>query len=254
MSTKVANLASVSARPSRLRAWRTSIAGFPTTFKIGVCILALVALAGIFAPLLTIYNPTIGDFRGALLPPSIEHPFGTDNIGRDIFARVLYGARVDLQIGFIATYVPFLYGIALGAIAGYVGGWFDTLLMRLIDVIIAFPFIIVIIVIIAILGPGLQNMYIAVFAAGWTIYARLARAEMLVIREQEYILAARALGYGRFRIIFRHALPNLIQSSIVFSMQPRLMMNVLIDSGSCSMFTCAPQVDASGSCPRLEIS
>jgi peptide/nickel transport system permease protein len=227
MSTKVASLSSVGARQSRLRAWRLSIASFPRSLKIGVGIGVLVALAGIFAPLLTIYNPIIGDFRAALLPPSIDHPFGTDNLGRDVFARVLYGARIDLQIGLIATYVPFMYGVALGAIAGFVGGWFDTLLMRLVDIIIAFPFMIIIIVILAILGPGLQNMYIAVFAAGWTIYARLARAEMLVIREQEYILAARALGYGRFRIIFRHALPNLIQSSLVFSMSD-FVLNILL--------------------------
>jgi peptide/nickel transport system permease protein len=228
MSTKVANL-SLDVRHSRLSTWRLSITSFPLSLKIGVVVVLLVALAGIFAPLLTIYNPIIGDFRGALLPPSLEHPFGTDNLGRDVFSRVLYGARIDLQIGFIATYVPFIYGVALGAIAGYVGGWFDTVLMRVVDIAIAFPFMVVIIVIVAILGPGIQNMYIAVFAAGWTIYARLARAEMLVIREQEYILAAQALGYGRFRIIFRHALPNLIQSSIVFSMSD-FVLNILLAS------------------------
>jgi peptide/nickel transport system permease protein len=145
-----------------------------------------------------------------LHPPSLAHPFGTDNFGRDLLARVLYGAAIDLQIGFITTYVPLVAGVALGAIAGYIGGWFDRLLMRLVDLLIAFPFLVLIIVILAILGPGIQNMYIAVFSVGWTLYARLARAEMLVIREQEYILAARALGYGRLRIIFRHALPNLV--------------------------------------------
>ncbi len=226
MSTNVADL-SLGVRQSRLRTWRLNIASYPLTFKAGVLILVVVALAGIFAPLLTVYNPIIGDFHGALLPPSAAHPFGTDNLGRDVFARVLYGTRIDLQIGLIATYIPFLCGITVGAIAGYIGGWFDALLMRLVDIAMAFPFIVVIIVILAILGPGLQNMYIAVFAVGWTIYARLARAEMLVIREQEYILAARALGYGRLRIIFRHALPNLIQSSIVYSMSD-FVLNILL--------------------------
>ena len=217
---------SLKQRPG-VHGWRVTIARWPLSLKVGVLILILVALAGIFAPLLTPYDPIIGDFRSALQPPGWAHPFGTDNLGRDVLSRVLYGARIDLQIGLIATYVPFTYGIALGAIAGYVGGWFDTILMRLVDIAIAFPFLVVIIVILAILGPGIQNMYIAVFAAGWTIYTRLARAEMLVIREQEYILAARALGYGRFRIIFRHALPNLIQSSIVFSMSD-FVLNILL--------------------------
>ena len=219
----------VSLKRSERRTWRTSIARWPLSLKVGVIIVVLMALAGIFAPLLTPYDPIIGDFRNALQPPGWAHPFGTDNLGRDVFSRVLYGARIDLQIGLIATYVPFTYGIALGAIAGYVGGWFDTVLMRLVDIAIAFPFMVIIIVILAILGPGIQNMYFAVFAAGWTIYTRLARAEMLVIREQEYILAARALGYGRFRIIFRHALPNLIQSSIVFSMSD-FVLNILLAS------------------------
>jgi peptide/nickel transport system permease protein len=228
MSTKTANLP-VASKQFITSTWWATVSNWPLSLKAGLIILILVALAGIFAPVLTPYNPIIGDFQNALKPPSWQHPFGTDNLGRDVLSRVLYGARIDLQIGLIATYVPFVYGVALGAIAGYVGGWFDTLLMRLVDIAIAFPFLVVIIVILAILGPGIQNMYIAVFAAGWTIYTRLARAEMLVIRQQEYILAARALGYGRMRIIFRHALPNLIGSSIVFSMSD-FVLNILLAS------------------------
>jgi peptide/nickel transport system permease protein len=216
-------------RRFNISGWLTAIAQWPLNLRIGLTILILIMLAGIFAPIITPYDPIIGDFQNALHPPSWEHPFGTDNVGRDVFSRVLYGARIDLQIGFIATYVPFVYGVALGAIAGYVGGWFDTVLMRLVDITIAFPFLVIIIVILAILGPGIQNMYIAVFAAGWTIYTRLARAEMLVIRQQEYILAAQALGYKRMRIIFRHAVPNLIGSSIVFSMSD-FVLNILLAS------------------------
>src|SRR3954469_8278257 len=119
----------VSLKRADARSWRTSIAKWPLSLKVGVIIVTLVALAGIFAPLLTPYDPVIGDFLNALQPPGLAHPFGTDNLGRDILSRVLYGARIDLQIGLIATYVPFTYGIALGAIAGYVGGWFDTILM-----------------------------------------------------------------------------------------------------------------------------
>jgi peptide/nickel transport system permease protein len=201
----------------------------PFSLKLGGTIVVVVALLGILAPSLTPYDPVVGNFREALQPPSAAHPFGTDNFGRDILARVLYGARIDLEIGFITTYVPLILGVALGAVAGYVGGWFDNVLMRIVDLLIAFPFLVLIIVILAILGPGIQNMYLAVFSVGWTMYARLTRAEMLVIREQEYILAARALGYGRRRIIFRHALPNLIGSSLVFSMSD-FVLNILLAS------------------------
>ncbi len=205
------------------------VRGWPSSLKIGIVLVGLVALAGLFAPLLTPYDPVAQDYQSALLPPSWEHPLGTDNLGRDLLSRVLYGARIDLTIGLVTTYVPLVYGIALGALAGFVGGWFDTLLMRLVDVAIAFPFLVLIIVILAILGPGIQNMYIAVFAVAWTMYARLARADMLVIREQEYILAARALGYGRLRIVFRHALPNLLAPSLVFSMSD-IVLNILLAS------------------------
>jgi peptide/nickel transport system permease protein len=209
--------------------WLYKLRSWPFSLKMGIVIVGLVALLGILAPLLTPYDPIAQDYTSALLPPSVQHPFGTDNIGRDLFARVLYGARIDLQIGLITTYIPLLYGLALGAIAGYVGGWFDTLLMRLVDVAIAFPFLVLIIVILAILGPGIQNMYIAVFAVAWTMYARLARADMLVIREQEYMLAARALGFGPLRIVFRHALPNLLAPSLVFSMSD-IVLNILLAS------------------------
>jgi peptide/nickel transport system permease protein len=200
---------------------------WPFSLKIGLVIVTLITFSGIFAPILTPYDPITGDFSKALFPPSWEHPFGTDYIGRDILSRVLYGARIDLQIGLITTYVPLIYGLALGAIAGYVRGWFDTVLMRLVDIAIAFPFLVLIIVILAILGPGIRNIYIAVFAVAWTMYARLARADMLVVREQEYILAARALGYSPMRIIFRHALPNIIVPSLVFSMYD-IVLNILL--------------------------
>lgn len=206
-----------------------TVRSWPPSMKAGILIVALVVAAGLFAPLLTPYDPIAQDYRSTLQPPSPQHPFGTDNLGRDILSRVLYGARIDLQIGLITTYVPLIYGLALGAIAGYVGGWFDTILMRLVDVAIAFPFLVLIILILSILGPGIQNMYIAVFAVAWTMYARLARADMLVIREQEYILAARALGYGPLRIIFRHALPNLLAPSVVFSMAD-IVLNILLAS------------------------
>jgi peptide/nickel transport system permease protein len=206
-----------------------AIQGWPLSLKIGASIIGIIAVTGILAPLITPYNPIIGDFNAVLVTPGWQHPFGTDNFGRDLFARALYGARIDLEIGLIATYVPFIIGILLGAVAGYYGGLFDTILMRIVDMTIAFPFLVLVLVILAILGPGIQNMYIAVFAVGWTMYARLARAEMLVIREQEYVLAARAMGYSPARIILRHCLPNLVESSAVFSMSD-IVLNILLAS------------------------
>src|SRR5690606_10173407 len=183
-----------------------------------------------FAPWLTPYDPYAQDLTQFLLPPSWEHPFGTDMVGRDVFARVLYGIRIDLEIGFITTYVPMIYGVMLGALAGYFGGFFDMALMRLLDIAVAFPFLVLIIVIIAILGPGVHNIYIAVFLVAWTMYARLARAEMMVERGKDYVLAARTLGYPTSRVVFRHALPNIINSSIIFSMSD-FVLNILLVSG-----------------------
>ena len=206
------------------------VARWPTTLKIGAAIVGAIVLAGVFAPLIAPYDPYYQDFASALQPPSLAHPFGTDMVGRDVFSRVLYGIRIDMQIGFFTTYVPMIYGVVLGAAAGYFGGWFDPVIMRLLDIAMAFPFLVLIIVVLSILGPGVHNIYIAVFLVAWTMYARLARAEMLVERNKDYILAAKTLGYGSWRIIFRHALPNIINSSIVFSMAD-FVLNILLVSG-----------------------
>jgi peptide/nickel transport system permease protein len=206
------------------------LAIWPLSLKVGTIIVATIVLAGLFAPLIAPYDPFYQDFASVLQAPSLAHPFGTDMVGRDVFSRVLYGIRIDMQIGFFTTYVPMIYGVALGAAAGYFGGWFDALMMRLLDIAMAFPFLVLIIVILSILGPGVQNIYIAVFLVAWTMYARLARAEMLVERSKDYIVAARTLGFGPGRIIFRHALPNIIQSSIIFSMAD-FVLNILLVSG-----------------------
>ncbi len=127
----------------------------------------------------------------------------------------------------IATYIPLLTGMAVGAVAGYFGGWVDSVLMRLVDVVIAFPFLILVIALLAIVGPGLTGMYIAVLAVGWSIYARVTRAEMLVLREQQFMLAGEALGFSRLRIITRHAIPNLLRPNLVFSMAD-FVLNILL--------------------------
>lgn len=197
------------------------------TLWVGVGILGVVALAAIFAPLVAPYAPNEQNLANAFQPPSWSHLMGTDNLGRDIFSRVVYAGRVDLQIGFITTYIPLLTGVVLGAIAGYLGGRVDTVIMRLVDVVIAFPFLVLVIAILAVVGPGLKGMYIAVLAVGWSMYARLTRAEMLVLREQQFILAAESLALSRRRIIFRHAVPNVLRPNLVFSMAD-FVLNILL--------------------------
>jgi peptide/nickel transport system permease protein len=206
------------------------VGGWSASLRIGLALFLLIVLAGVFAPWLAPGDPYFQNYDAISLPPSWAHPFGTDMNGRDILSRVLYGIRIDLEIGFIATVVPLTYGVVIGAVSGYIGGRLDMLLMRLLDVAIAFPFLVLIIVIIAILGPGAHSIYIAVFLVGWTLYARLARAEMLVERNKDYVLAARVLGFSHARIIFGHALPNIITSSIVFAMAD-FVLNILLVSG-----------------------
>jgi len=217
----------LAAAPSAL--WR-EIGRWSITLRIGSAMLLVIVLAGIFAPVVAPYDPYYQDYDQLLLPPSGSHLFGTDQLGRDLFSRVVYGIRIDMMVGFIITFVPMIYGVAIGALAGYFGGVLDAVLMRLLDTAIAFPFLVLIIVVIAILGPGVHSIYIAVFLVAWTMYARLARAEMLVERSKDYMLAAKTLGYPTSRIIFRHALPNIIGSSVVFSMAD-FVLNILLLSG-----------------------
>src|SRR5262249_27021722 len=197
------------------------------TLYTGVAIVGVVGLAAVFAPLIAPYDPNAQNLLGSFESPSWHHLFGTDNLGRDVFSRVVYAGRIDFQIAIITTYVPLVTGMLVGAIAGYFGRWPDSLIMRLVDVVIAFPFLILVIAILAIVGPGLTGMYIAVLAVGWSMYARLTRAEMLVLREQQFMLAAHALGFSRRRIIFRHAMPNLLRPNLVFSMAD-FVLNILL--------------------------
>jgi len=185
---------------------------------LGLVIIGMLVLIALTAPLLTIYEPQAQNYDATLQPPSAEHPFGTDNFGRDILTRVIYGTQIDLRVGVIAVIAPFVIGIALGSAAGFFGGWLDTLVMRLVDIIQAFPFIVIIVAIVAVLGPGLQNMYVAVALTAWIVYARLIRSEILVVKHKEYIQAARALGLSDLRLVVRHILPNVLTSALVYAM------------------------------------
>jgi peptide/nickel transport system permease protein len=200
------------------------------TLYVGVAIVGLLAIAGIAAPWIAPADPIALDLPNRLVPPSLDHFMGTDTFGRDIFSRALHAIRLDLLVVLIITYIPMIVGMVIGALAGYYRGWVDGVTVRLIDAFIAFPFMVLVIAVVAIMGPGLSGVYIGVLAVGWTLYARLTRGEMLVLREQQFILAARSLGYSTGRIILRHAMPNLIRSNLVFSMAD-IVLNLLLLAG-----------------------
>ncbi len=205
------------AAPSRPGRLRGTIGRLPTSVKVGWVVVGVLALVALLAPLLAPYSPNHLDFNALLAPPSLAHPFGTDDSGRDIFSRTLYALRLDLLVVALVTYVPLPIGVFAGAVAGYFGGFADAVISRVGDVMIAFPSIVLVITIIAIVGPGLSGFLIGVPLVSWALYARLARSEMLVVREQPFMVATTALGYSRRRAIFRHALPNLLRPCLVYS-------------------------------------
>lgn len=184
---------------------------------VGLTIIVCVWGVAIFAPWIAPYDPLEMDFNAILVPPSSAHWFGTDMYGRDIFSRIVYGARISVQIGFIVVGIGASIGTFLGSIAGYFGGIWDTVIMRIVDLLLAFPFIVLAIVIAATLGPGLINVMIALGSVSWLSYARVVRGEILSLKEREFISAAKAMGAGHLRILFRHILPNCVASVIVLA-------------------------------------
>jgi len=197
---------------------------------LGAVMIAVIVLIALFAPVIAPHGEQDTDYTARLHPPSREHLFGTDNLGRDIYSRVLYGARIDLRVGLVSVLLPFLVGGTLGCLAGYYGGRSDNILMRTADVIQAFPFLILIIAIVAVLGIGLTSVYIAVALVAWVTYARLVRGEILVAKNHEYIEAARSLGSSDGRVITRHLLPNVITSALVFATTDIVLYIVLVTS------------------------
>jgi peptide/nickel transport system permease protein len=188
------------------------------SFVAGVLILGTIVTMCLLAPVLTSQSPTQQDLNHILAGPSSKHLLGTDQLGRDVFSRILYGGRVDLRVAFLAVLLPFLIGTTLGCISGYYGRFYDTTIMRLVDVVVAIPVYVLIIAMVFVLGPGARSIYIAITFVGWVSYARIIRGEILVAKRQEYILAARAAGFRDGRIITRHLLPNVITQAIVYAM------------------------------------
>jgi peptide/nickel transport system permease protein len=199
----------------------------PVAAWIGAAMLAIVVFGGACAPLLTPYDPVKTDLLNTLQPSSAAHPLGTDNFGRDILARILYGARVDIQIGTVPTAATFVLGLVIGAAAGYYGGPVDGVLMRVVDVSMAFPFYVLVIAIVAMLGPGLTHMYLAMILTGWVNYARLMRGEILTARNAEYVLSARAAGASDIRVIGRHLLPNVVTVGVIFAVSDAVLNIIL---------------------------
>jgi peptide/nickel transport system permease protein len=188
------------------------------SLRVGLVGISTIAALAVLAPWITPYDPTALGLEGGLTPPTAAHWFGTDQLGRDILTRVLYAARTDLQIGTIGVVIPLVMGAVVGLVAGFYAGWPDAILGRVIDVVTAFPFLVLVLAIVAMLGPGLVNFYIAISLVSWVAYARIVRGEALSARGRGYILAARSLGYGDLRIMFRHLLPNVIVPALVFGM------------------------------------
>lgn len=171
----------------------------------------------IMAALASLINgdPAAIDVSQSLLPPSLAHPLGTDDLGRGVLLRLLYGARISLLVGFVAVGISCLIGIALGALAGYYGGWADTLIMRFVDIMLCFPTFFLILAVIAFLNPSIWNIMIVIGMTSWMGVARLIRAEFLSLRERDFVQAAKALGASDLRLIFRHILPNALSPVLV---------------------------------------
>ncbi len=191
---------------SRLRRNRMALAG--------AAIVAVMFLLAVLAPLLA-GDPGAIDISRRLQPPSWQFPLGTDDLGRDVLARILYGARISLLVGFVAVGIASLIGIVLGALAGYYGRWVDGLLMRFVDIMLCFPTFFLILAVIAFLEPSIWNIMIIIGLTGWMGVARLVRAEFLSLRERDFVQAARALGASDGRLIFRHILPNALSPVLV---------------------------------------
>jgi peptide/nickel transport system permease protein len=188
------------------------------SFVTGVSILGMIVLLAIFAPLVTGFDPTNQDLAHTLQGPSWHHLLGTDDLGRDTWTRLVYGARTDLRVAFLAVLFPFTIGTVLGLLSGYYGGWVDSITSWFVNVVVAFPFYVLIIALVFALGSGTRNIYIAITLVGWVSYTRIIRGEVLVAKRRDYVLAARAGGLSDFRILFRHLLPNVITQAIVFAM------------------------------------
>jgi peptide/nickel transport system permease protein len=183
---------------------------------LGLTVVLLLLLVALFAPLLAPYSPTVGDLRTTrLLPPSAAHWFGTDDQGRDILSRLIYGSRITLMVVLLVAVLAAPVGLLVGTVAGYAGGWVDAVLMRVTDIFLAFPRLILALAFVAALGPGIENAVLAIAITSWPPYARISRAETLTLRQADFISAVRLVGASPGRIVLRHIMPLCLSSVIV---------------------------------------
>ncbi|MBI5305684.1 MAG: ABC transporter permease [Chloroflexi bacterium] len=176
----------------------------------GAGFIVVLTLAAIFAPAVANHDPFDQDYSALKMPPSAEHLLGTDALGRDVWARLIYATRVSLSVGLVAVVIYTAIGTTLGSLAGFFGGWVDTVIMRLTDIVMCFPLLIIIITVVAVVGPGLTNIMVVIGLLAWPSICRLVRGQILSLREQEFITAARCLGIPNGRLILRHLLPNCV--------------------------------------------
>jgi peptide/nickel transport system permease protein len=208
-------------RTSRL--WQT----LPATLLIGAAIVLVWIVLAAAAPLLSEYDPVKVDVGHILQPPGGPYLLGSDEIGRDILTRILYGARYDLAMVFFGVVGPIIVGTIVGLIGGYFGGRIDNVLMRLLEVTVSFPYFVLVIAIVAVLGPGLRSYFISLTLVNWVSYARLVRSQALILRDTDFVLAARTMGIGRGRIMLFHVLPNAMIPTVVFVMTDAVLTIVL---------------------------
>ncbi|KAB1660782.1 ABC transporter permease [Pseudoclavibacter sp. CFCC 13796] len=223
------SVTTVAALPQQVSRFRLPLPAFLRRHNIslwvGCVIVGGIVLAGIAAPLLTPHDPTAQSLMDAWAPAGNGHLLGTDQLGRDIWARLLYGARTNLAIAAIAVVVPFLLGTLLGAIAGYFGGWIDAAIMRIADVVVAFPFYVLIIALVFVLGNGPTSIFVAISLVSWVAYCRIVRAETVILKDRDFIAACKASGLSHKRILIRHVLPNTATQAIVYGMSD-IVMNI----------------------------
>lgn len=181
----------------------------------GCGIVLFLFAVSLLAPMLAPYDPGAIDLKNVLAPPSAEHWFGTDQLGRDVLSRMIWGARISLKVGFVATGLAIFIGTILGAIAGYYGGWIDAVIMRFVDIMLCFPTFFLILAVIAFLEPSIWNIMVVIGLTGWMGVTRLVRADFISLRERDFVRAARAIGANDARIIIRHILPNALASILV---------------------------------------
>lgn len=196
----------------------------------GLIIIGLISLMAIFAPWIAPFDPDAINVKAILLTPSLDHIMGTDGLGRDVWSRMLFGARISLLVGIVAVGISTLIGIMLGAIAGYYRGWVDTVIMRFVDIMLSIPTFFLILAVIAFLTPSIWNIMIVIGLTSWMGVTRLVRAEFLSLRGQEFVLASQTLGAKDYRLIFRHLLPNSLTPIIVSSVLG-VASAVLVESG-----------------------